>query len=71
MTALRESQGAYAAQKVVIIKMQVETILQCTYVEDIRGQLQGQRIRRERLVLKSPVKSSFFGPGSSNQTLTC
>ena len=48
MTALRESQEAYAAQKVVITKMQAETILQCTYVEDIRGQLQGQEDKKSK-----------------------
>ena len=37
MAALRDSQEAYATQKVVITKMQAETTLQCTYDEDIRG----------------------------------
>jgi hydroxymethylpyrimidine/phosphomethylpyrimidine kinase len=46
--ALWEAQQMNAAQKVIITKMQAETILQCTYVEDIRGQLQGQEAKKSK-----------------------
>jgi hypothetical protein len=48
IAALRESQQTNTTQKVIIMKMQAETILQCTYVEDIRGQLQGQEEKKSK-----------------------
>ncbi|KAF8151381.1 hypothetical protein B0H34DRAFT_755546 [Crassisporium funariophilum] len=48
MIALRESQQVIATEKAVITNMQAVTILQCLYVEDMRGQLQGKEEKKRK-----------------------
>ena len=51
MAALRESQEAYAAQKVVIMKMQEETMYSNVHMlKTLEGRYRGKRIRRVRQV---------------------
>ena len=48
MAALQESHRTNECQKAAMMTMQAETLLQCVYVQGVRGQLQGQEEKKAK-----------------------